>query len=194
MKKWGLFFCIKQPVHYWMCGLMVKQGGKEENYEKYFFLILLIIVFINNESLAKEKKFKYQFPKVNKILIPPMFKCKSIVYSYVGVTQNWKANKKEITSEIGDGTDELSIQIEGDALYLMTAASFRVRFSRPAKYNIIKNTDKKIIAVYFDMTESSIDIFAINKDTGLAVWSRTSSCNILYWDNPSTDWNYLLCK
>ncbi len=72
-----------------------------------------------------------------------MFKCKSIVYSYVGVTQNWRANKKEITNEIGDGTDELSIQIEGDALYLMIAASFREGFSRQAKYNIIKNTDKE---------------------------------------------------
>jgi hypothetical protein len=103
---------------------------------------------------------------------------------------------KGILAELNKGTDKISIEIEGNALYFLTGASFKAGQVRPAPCRIMHNTDEQVLAICptsstFGFT---VDTITINRKTGFAVWTKTRSNDLFSGENPSAQTFYLICR
>ena len=82
---------------------------------------------------------KFPIPKTVPLITPNKFKCKSIVSPVIyGNT----IGDKGMLAQPDKGTDEVSIEIEGEVLYFLSGASLKVGDVRPARCLITRNTDK----------------------------------------------------
>ena len=154
---------------------------------------VILISHIPSTSFAAGKELKFPLPKSQALITPNTCRCESIVSAVIyGNT----IGDEGILAQLDKGTDKVSIEIEGDTLYFLTGASFKVGEARPAQCRIMHNTDEQILAVCPTPTNFgyTVDTITISRKTGLAVWTKTRSADLFSGGNPSAQSFYLICK
>jgi hypothetical protein len=160
-------------------------------------LISIAIVLLLFSSLpqvvAGGKELKIPLPS----LAPPMSsdqcRCESLINAAVFADT---LSQKNIVGTLSKGTDEISIEIKGNILYFLSGASFKQGGARPAEFRVVHNTNEQILAICSQETGNgyTVDIFALNKKTGIAVWTKTRSYDLFSGGHPLGYCIYLKCK
>jgi len=141
-----------------------------------------------------------EFPYPSKLAIDFQannFFCKAIVGSRLEAAPKKVGNvKKGVRGQLFKGTDRLAIEIDGDDLHLLTRASFDAGQPRDdSPFTIIQHSNNQIVAYDIDdsITGKVIHIFSLNTKTGIAVWTKQRSNDILT-QNPDVQSYCLRCE
>ena len=120
-------------------------------------------------------------------------RCEAVVST--GVFANTDIEPKSILAKLTKGMDDLSIQVEGDILYFLTSSDFKLG-SKASKFRVVHNSEQQILAIIPEEEPGAytVDIFALNKKTGLAVWTKTKSLDIFSDGLPSAQSFYFACR
>jgi hypothetical protein len=150
------------------------------------------LLFFYNCSLTADKELNFPLPELSPLMTPNQCHCEAIVSA--GLYADTLL-KKQIWSTLYKGTDKVSIQIEGDTLYFLSGASFGIGEAKPAQFKIVNQPQEQVVAIRSqEMIDGyTIDIFTLNKKTGLAVWTKTRSNDAISGGTPSTQSSYLKC-
>lgn len=162
---------------------------------RFVLIAVLVVVFMATARVAKTGR-ELEFPAPQK----PLYKignaifCAAIIGStleaYTGVS-----SKKCIRGNLFKGTDQVAIEVEGDALYFTTKAAFeagQVRDKSPFK--VLVNSESQLVAIDYDESLGAyINVFALNRRTGIAVWSKSRSRDFLT-GNPDVQSYILSCE
>jgi hypothetical protein len=160
---------------------------------KLMLVVILVAISFPSTIFAAEKELKFPLPKSQALITPNKCRCESIVSAVIfGNT----IDDKGILAQLDKGTDKISISIEGDTLYFLTGASFKIGEARPAQCMIMHNTTEQVLAICptpsnFGFT---VDTITINRKTGFAVWTKTRSDDLFSGGNPAAQSFYLICK
>ena len=156
------------------------------------FINLLVMLTTISSVLAADRKLEFALPHLSPLVTPNQCRCKAIVSSQLFANT---IRKKGIEAKLAKGTDKVSIQIEGDILYFLSDASFNLGEAKPAKFQVIYNTEEEVLAICHQQTAGyTVDIFTLHKKTGLALWTKTRSFDLLSGGTPSGQSFYLICK
>ena len=156
------------------------------------FITLLVMLTTISSVLAAERKLEFALPHLSPLMIPNQCRCKAIVSSHLFANT---IKERNISAQVKEGVDEISIEIEGNTLYFLTGASFNLGEAKAAKFQVIYNTEEEVLAICPQQTAGyTVDIFTLNKKTGLAVWTKTRSFDLLSGSTPSAQSFYLICK
>lgn len=157
------------------------------------FITLLVMLTTISSVLAAERKLEFTLPHLSPLMTPNQCRCTAIVSSHLYANT---IKERNISAQLKRGTDEISIEIEGNTLYFLTGASFKLGDARPAEYQVIYNAKDQVLAIFPQKTPLGItvDVFALNKKTGLAVWTKTRSYDVPSGGTPSGQSFYLICK
>lgn len=89
-------------------------------------------------------------------------------------------------------TDKFALEIIGNVLILQTDANVKAGNAQGEQMDIESNTSDSLLAVKQD--PSYIDVFSLNKATGLAIANITRSTAVTTLINPQSESEYLLCQ
>lgn len=165
------------------------------SYKIHILIISVSLILVNNSmvSLAAEKELKFPLTTLSSLINPDQCKCEAIVSAglYANTIQN-----KEILGQLSKGTDKISIRIEGNILYFLSNASFETGEAKAAQFQILHKSDEQVLGVLNQETPQgyTVDIFTLNKNNGMAVWTKTRSSDLLSGGTPSGQSFYLKCK
>jgi hypothetical protein len=156
------------------------------------FITLLLMLTIISSVLAADKKLEFALPHLSSLVTPNQCRCKAIVSSHLFANT---IEGKNISARLKRGVDEISIEIEGNTLYFLSDASFNLGEAKSAKFQVIYNTEEEVLAICHQQTAGyTVDIFTLHKKTGLALWTKTRSFDLLSGGTPSGQSFYLICK
>jgi hypothetical protein len=161
---------------------------------KFIKVICIMFLFSYSNVLAADKEMNFTLTNLSPLITPNQCKCKAIVSAALIADM---INKSHISAELEKGTDNISIQIEGEKLHFLSGASFKLGEAKGAEFQIIKNNDEQVVAVLVEETKIggvTIDIITFHKNTGLAVWTKTRSYDLFSGGSPSAQSFYLICK
>lgn len=161
---------------------------------------ILIAVFFSavvgfSVYFLKPTKTQLPFPFTSELMDKINYSCESLVGTSM-YGQDEKSYGKGIFAEIFKGTDKIAIEINNDKLYFLTKAALESGIARDEEpFTIIKNTNNQLIAIdsRIDKPAQDINIFALNKTNGIAVWTKTSS-DYFPTKNPAAQSYYLVCR
>jgi hypothetical protein len=57
----------------------------------------------------------------------------------------------------------------------------------------VKNSDEELVAILYEQYSGAVNVFALNKENGLAVWFKTRP-NFLSYESPTGNITYLICR
>lgn len=165
-------------------------------YSKIRLCIIIISLMLANTvviSFAADKELKFPLPNLSPLLTNDQCRCEAIVSA--GLFGNTIQNKG-IFGQLSKGTDKLSIRIEGNILHFLSGASFEIGEAKAAQFQIIHNSDEQVTSILSQETAlgHTVDIFTLNKENGMAVWTKTRSSDLLSGGTPSAQSFYLKCK
>ncbi len=162
-----------------------------------FVLVSLVIVgsmIIWNNSKSKSINLPYPYIYASQGSNARYY-CEALLGTFIhSPSKNLGLIKKGIHAEVFKATDKISIKIEGNKMLFLTYASFEAGdTANENPYNIIYNDAHKILAI--DQIESNliVSIFTLNKDTGIANWSKIKP-NGLFTGNPDSQSYCLKCE
>jgi hypothetical protein len=161
----------------------------------HIYIIVIPLIFVNTSilSLAADKELKFPLPNLSPLITNEQCRCEAIVGAglYGSTIQN-----KGILGQLSKGTDKISIRIEGNILHFLSGASFEIGEAKAAQFKIISGSDEEVTAILPQETALgyTVDIFTLNKKTGLAVWTKTRSYDAWSGGAPSAQSFYLRCK
>ena len=90
--------------------------------------------------------------------------------SIYGQSSDAYGGEASIYGNLEMGQDKLAVSIEGEMLYMSTEADLSVGRAKSEKWLLVQNEDDKAVAFWFNENASSL--FTLNKNNGLAVWSK----------------------
>ena len=166
-------------------------------------LILVMIgvsmLFFYNSGLTYDKELNFPLPELLPLITPNQCRCEAIVSTglFADTTSLSPNIKKGISAGLNKGTDKISIQIDGDTLYFLSGASFETGEAKPAQFKIFHHSKEHLLAIISEETPAggyTVDIFTLNKKTGLAVWTKTRSSELFRGNIPSAQTFYLKCR
>jgi len=151
---------------------------------------------------SSSKKLTVNYPAVSNISRKNIFYCDSLLRAYIlgNSPTNVGGDFKGIQADIAKGTDKFTIQInDSKTLSFTTGASIETGVAAlygSAKYAILRNDASELAAISLERlpSDSILTTLVINKKTGLAVWSKTRPASSLFYDNPSGEFHYLVCR
>ena len=154
---------------------------------------LLVVFAIFSTSLAVDKRLKFPLPHFSPLVTADQCRCEAIVGAFLHANTT---EDKGVLGEVFKGTDKISLQIEGDILYFLSGASFKLGEAKPVLFKIIHNSEEQVLAILPEQTTFgyTVDIFTLNKKTGVAVWTKTRSYDSFSGGAPSAQSFYLKCK
>lgn len=161
----------------------------------YICVIVISLILVNTSvvSLAADKELNFPLPNLSPLITHDQCRCEAIVSAglYANTIQN-----KGISGELSKGTDKISVRIKGNILHFLSGASFETGEANAAQFQIIHNSDEQVSGILTQKTAFglTVDIFTLNKKTGMAVWTKTRSSDLLAGGNPSAQSLYLKCK
>ena len=156
------------------------------------FINLLVMLTTISSVLAADRKLEFALPHLSPLVTPNQCRCKAIVSSHLFANATKERN---ISAQLERGIDEISIEFEGNTLYFLTGASFNLGEAKAAKFQVIYNTEEEVLAICHQQTAGyTVDIFTLHKKTGLALWTKTRSFDLLSGGTPSGQSFYLICK
>lgn len=111
-----------------------------------------------------------------------------------------EAHKDSITREedgikasVKDGTDEVTLNIEGDTVKFLTRASFQAGTLDGASFQVVRNDSKYLIAALTYKDNTGIETIIVEKESGLGTWVRNEA-NSFATNNPDVQAYYLVCR
>lgn len=147
-------------------------------------LLLLVGYFIgiaqSRNEVSIERKV-YTFPSSDKL----SYACEAINSMHTYEMNNYSDDDSVVTLEadINKGTDTVAIEVDEDKFYFLTKASLEIGVVRPdEEWDILTNNNESLIAM---VTSSpfengpTIDIFSLDKNTGIALWSKNRTQGFL---------------
>lgn len=163
--------------------------------------MIVVILLVITSSIAT-----YYFkPNTIKISYPFTFKhygndyaCEGLIvqgiYTDDGAID--KSRKGIYANNSTENLDTIAISINGDKLDFTTGAGVKAGITHGTPLKIIENSDKTLAAIDRDETglATPVDVFTMNKDTGLALWSRSLKTGLLTSKDPTSETEYLICR
>ena len=136
--------------------------------------VCIVCLFGCKES--SEKLVVMPYPEMHKLSGEVnKYYCEAMVGAWVmAPSDDIGKIKKGVRSVAFRGTDKASVEINGDKLYFQTGASFEAGVSRDP-FEVIHNDPHKVFAIERIDSGLTIHIFALNKDTGIATWTKATS-------------------
>jgi hypothetical protein len=103
--------------------------------------------------------------------------------------------RRQLSAVAATGTDTLAIEIDGKNVKFITRASVEMGQASPSTFTITRNNESVLIAFAVDETllGVTIDSLLLNRENGLAVWTKSRSASIM-GDQPMTQSLYLRCR
>jgi hypothetical protein len=100
--------------------------------------------------------------------------CEALLFSAIHGEE-----KGRLKGMVAKGTDNLSIEMKDNkTLLMMTVASVKAGITEPRTFAILKNTEKELTAISYEeplLKGQTVNVFILNKETGLAIWSKNST-------------------
>lgn len=158
-------------------------------------VIAFSLMFASTTALssAADKELRFPLPNLLPLTTQDQCKCEAVVSAglYANTIQN-----KGISGELSKGIDKISVRIEGNILHFLSGASFETGEAKTAQFQIIHNSDEHVSGILTQKTAFglTVDIFTLNKKTGMSVWTKTRSSDMLAGGTPSAQSFYLKCK
>jgi len=157
--------------------------------------VLIILLIIGSITLYKlfsaETKVKVAFPYSESVANNTSFACQSLIDSSATGSKE-ESLTNGIEYEVRKGTNKASIKIKDDkTITFLSGASFDTGESGGVDFQIIKNDSKELVAALWN--DNSMNSIVINKDNGLAVWSKIRS-EFPGYGAPTSDSSYMSCK
>lgn len=167
------------------------QGGRAL---RSCLLASLVVAFLlNPHAQAKETRVKRPPPAAPPLSIGDNFFCSAVLGSLL-YTED--AKDGEIIGTLFDGTDRIAMKVDGGKLHFLTKASFEagdVGDENP--FSVLVNDDERVVAIDHDLVRDvSISTFALNRKTGVAVWSKSRPNGFLDTLNPDNQSYLLSCE
>jgi len=140
--------------------------------------------------LIKPTEIRVDFPYTLDSSGKQSYSCEALTGTYMYGDEN-----EGIIAKTFKGTDKIAIEIENDNLKFLTGAAVGIGNAEGDTWNIVKNNDKNIVAVYNGLNEplGDFNIFMLNKKNGIGVWSKIET-NLILTDNPGAQAYHLICR
>lgn len=147
----------------------------------------------SSRGISGENKLRVAFPITRDVSQQTSFVCESLVSAdIIGSPVDYLTDGVEGT--VSKGTDKIAVNIKDeDTLSFLTRAALEAGVSEGELFAIMKNTDEELVAILYDQFRVSVNVFALNKKNGLAVWSKARP-NFLGYESPSGSIIYLICR
>ena len=156
-------------------------------------IIILVIgvLWYNQGQIENGNRFKIAFPFTQNVSDRTSLACEALIDSNItGSPVEYLTDGIEAT--VGKGTNKVSLQIKDEKiLSFLSGASFEAGDVGGVDFSIIKNDDKELIAAMWN--NSSMNTVVLNKENGLAIWSKSRS-DFPTYGAPSGDLSYLICR
>ena len=165
-------------------------------YIRIILVPIVIVLFLFGslpQVVAGGKELKVPLPDLAPPLSSDQCRCESLINASVYADT---LSQKNIVGTLSKGTDEINIEIKGNTLYFLSGASFKQGDVSPAEFRVVHNTDSQVLAICSQETGNgyTVDIFALNKENGIAVWTKTRSYDLFSGGHPLGYCIYLNCK
>jgi len=141
-------------------------------------------------ALETDRELRFPLPRLSPVVNPSQTRCEAVVST--GLYAN-TIGEKGILAQLARGTDKISIEVDGDVLYFLTGAGFNLGGAKGAKFQVLHNSEQQILAITSEGGKT-VDVFTLNKKTGLAVWTKTRFLDFMSGGNPSAQSFYLMCR
>ena len=154
--------------------------------------IVAVALLTTQSAIAGEadRELRFPLPRLSPLVNPRQARCEAVVST--GLYAN-TIGEKRILAELARGTDKISIQVDGDVLYFLTRAGFNLGEATGAKFQVLQNSEEQIQAISSE-GGNTVDVFTLNKKTGLAIWTKARSIDLFSGGNPSAQSFYLMCR
>lgn len=147
---------------------------------KTFFIIAITVALsMLYSNYFKEKKqadegveFFVEYPSTTGLHGGDSFSCKSLMAAdIIGDNSGTLKDKKGIHGSISAGTDSVAMKVKDeDTLLFITGTAVEVGTAEGDEFSIIQNNNDFLMAVANH--GQAISTVVINKDNGLAVWTK----------------------
>jgi len=172
-------------------------SGSKNKTGVYIILALVVGVLVGwfgFRNVAGVQSLKIPFPFTTDVSGYTSLACESLMSAgIVGSHTDYLTNG--IEGEVRKGTDKLAVNVKGDGtLAFLTQASVEAGVAEGDLWTVLRDTSESLIAMHLSdgVFSSQVNVFALNKETGLAVWSKTSP-DFLTFGSPRGDVFYLQC-
>jgi hypothetical protein len=89
---------------------------------------------------------------------------------------------------------KMAIEIDGKVLKMLTATSVEVGVNKPAEFNIVRENEDELVAVYIESSLfPGVDTFILHKKSGAAVWTKSSPGSLIS-KLPDAQAYYMECR
>lgn len=134
---------------------------------------------------------KVPFPYVNSVASNTSFACESLLSTLI-VGNSAEYSTDGIEASASKGTDTVAMTIKDEkTLVLQTAVSVSLGSTEGDNFQIIQNSENKLMAIWF--SENAISTVVLNKDSGLAAWLKGVPDPIMD-DAPFVTVIYMACQ
>ena len=143
-------------------------------------------------SVGNVQSLKIPFPPTIGVHGQTSLSCESLMSAgIVGSPEEYLTNG--IEGEVRKGTDKLAVNIKGDGtMSFLTRASVEAGVAEGDSWSVLRDTSEDLVALHYDDFFGSVNVFALNKETGLAIWSKTRP-DFLTYGSPTGAVIYLQC-
>lgn len=134
----------------------------------------------------KPLRYSASYPFVSKITREELA-CEALADSMI------YADKQEgVIGEVSKGTDKISIKIANGKFQFLSKASFESGELEGRPFTLLRN-DKYVVAVDYD-DMPMLNFFIMNRETGMAIWTKGRISPLLFGENPDSQSIYLICR
>lgn len=169
----------------------------ESKNKMWVYIILALVVgglagVFGLGNVVGVKSLKIPFPYTIGVLGQTSLSCESLMSArIIGSPVEYLTDG--IEGEVRKGTDKLAINIKGDGtISFLTQASVGAGVAEGDLWSVLRDTSEDLVALLYDDVRGSVNVFALNKETGLAVWSKTRP-DFLTFGSPYGSVLYLQC-
>jgi len=121
--------------------------------------------------------------------------CSAVLGSSLQTESREQAKDAGIKGTLFDATDRIAIEVVDDKLHFLTRAMFEagdVKDESP--FSVLVNDEAQLVAMDYDVDRGVfINVFSLNRKTGIAVWSKSRSIDFLT-RNPDIQSYVLSCE
>lgn len=152
----------------------------KENWLKIVIAIIAIVIFVYLVNILSPKKLRIGYPYIQNVSKNTEFACASLMSAdIIASSVDYLTNGVEGT--LNKGTDKIAINIKDkQTISFLTARSVEAGTSEGDLWTILKNDEKELVAISHDPIFGSVNTLALNKENGLAIWSKIRPTFITY--------------
>lgn len=156
---------------------------------------LIVVLLFSSQAQAKDTSVKRPLPPAPVLPIEDNFFCSAILGSSLYTESRKEVEDSGIKGMLFDATDRIAIKVEGDKLRFLSKASFEAGdVEDESPFSVLVNDAEQVVAIDYDIGRGVfINTFALNRKTGIAVWSKSRSVDFLTL-NPDNQSLVLSCE